>query len=48
MYSADCGLQTYGLTDLQFYSWNALFFADTLHMQQLNKPGTTAEIVEEL
>ena len=30
-----CELQTCGLAPKYFYGWNALFFADTLHMQQL-------------
>ena len=31
-----------------FYGWNALFFANTWHVQQLNKQGTAAGVVEEL
>jgi len=30
MYSVDCGLTN------NFYGWNALFFGDTLHLQELS------------
>ena len=49
MYSADCRVTDSWTRTKIIYDWNILFFANTLHVQQLsNKPGTATEIVEKL
>ena len=48
MYSADCGLADSWICRLAlkvFCGWNAFFFANTLHMQQLSKQDGHATVV---